>query len=332
MLRSLSLCLFLLALAWPLAASEQHRKPLDIKEWPLPWPKSGPADPQSVSPAAVWFVARTGNFLGVLNPQTGRFSRIDLIDEPAPQGLIVGANSMLWFTSKVHGYIGRYDLRSKSLWRAQMPNAAAGDPSSLVFEAGERNIWFTVTEGNIIGRLRIVNGVVDLTGVATPHALPSGVAMAPNAGNPWVALYGTNKIATVDARTFALTEHPLPRAGARPRRIAFTSDGRLWYSDFAEGYLGAFTPGTKAVKEWQMPGGKKSQPYALTVDSEDHVWIVETGSKPAKLVGFDPKSEQFFGTTAVGGTISDMSFDRAGNQLWFGTDNTIAVAKLPDGS
>src|SRR5690348_6378388 len=123
MLRSILLCIGLLALSLPLAASDQQTQPLEIKEWPLPWPRSGPADPQAVSPTAVWFVARTGNYLGMLNPRTGRFSRVDLIDEPAPQGLIVGANSMIWFTSKVHSYIGRYDLRTRSIWRAQMPNA-----------------------------------------------------------------------------------------------------------------------------------------------------------------------------------------------------------------
>jgi virginiamycin B lyase len=148
-----------------------------------------------------------------------------------------------------------------------------------------------------------------------------------------VALFGTNKIATVDARTFMLTEYPLPRASARPRRIGFTSDGRLWYSDFAGGYLGAFTPSTKEVKEWPLPGGKTSKPYALAVDAEDHIWIAETGTKPSRIVGFDPKSGHFFGATPVpsgGGAISDMSFDRAGNQLWFGTEtNTIGAARLP---
>jgi streptogramin lyase len=36
--------------------------------------------------------------------------------------------------------------------------------------------------------------------------------------------FGTNKIASIDPETMTLTEYPLPNEGARPRRIALTSD------------------------------------------------------------------------------------------------------------
>ncbi len=300
----------------------------------MPWADSHPRDPVVVSPSAVWFVGQTGNFLAVLDPQTSRFSRIDLLDQPAPHGLIAGAgrNGMLWYTGTARGYIGRYDPESRRIAHFPMPNAAAADPSTLAFEAGQRNIWFTATQSNIIGRLRLVSGVVDLVGVPTPHALPSGIAMAPDAGNPWSALFGTNKLATVDARTFELTEHTLPRAAARPRRLAFTTDGRLWYTDYAEGYLGAFTPATNAVKEWPMPGGESSRPFAMAVDSQNRIWTVETGTEPNRIIGFDPKTERFFGATAVpsrGGIVRDMRYDASSGKLWFGTDaNTIGYAKV----
>jgi virginiamycin B lyase len=330
MLRTIPAFLLALALAFPLAAADG----LDIKEWRVPWAKSTPSDPHAVSPTAVWFVGQTGNYLATLNPKTGRFSKVDLTDEPAPHNLIAGAgaNGMIWFSGTAGGYIGRYDPQSRRLARFPMPNAAAGDPKALTFEAGERNIWFTVEEGNIIGRLRLVNGIVDLMAMPTPRTLPSGIAMAPYGGNPWVALFGTNKLATVDARTFMLTEHALPRASARPRRVAFTSDGLLWYVDFAEGYLGSFDPGTRVAQEWQVPGGKESKPYAIAVDSKDRIWVMESGSQPNKLVGFDPKKGRFFASTPVpsgGGKIRDMSYDRASNGLWFATGaNTIAYAKV----
>jgi virginiamycin B lyase len=213
-----------------------------------------------------------------------------------------------------------------------MPNDAAGDPTSLAFEAGERNIWFTAKESNIVGRLRLVNGIVDLAGLTTKNAQPDGVAMAPNAGNPWFALSGTNKLATIDVHTFTLTESTLPRAAARVHRLAFTSDGRLWYADTAEGYLGAFAPGSNAAtaREWALPDGKKSQPYALAVDSQDRLWTVVAG-KPSKLVSFDPKTERFDATPipSGGGGVTDLSFERSSGTLWFATDaNTIGYANL----
>jgi virginiamycin B lyase len=334
MLRSVSAVVLLIALAAPLAAASAKHPHLEIKEWPVPWAYSQPRDPHVASPDRVWFISESGNYLASFNPQTQRFSKIDLNDEPAPRGLIVaaGANGMVWYTSSTHGYIGRYDPVSRMIARFPMPNDAANDLNDLAFEAGQRNIWFTVKEGNIVGRLRLVNGIVDLAGLTTPHALPDGVAMAPNAGNPWFALSGTNKLATIDVRTFTLTEHALPRVAARPNRIAFTSDGRLWYADTAEGYLGAFTPGSGATKEWPMPGGKTSRPAALAVDSQDRIWTVETGRKPSTLIGFDPKTERFIDATPVpsGGAIPAMSFDTASTALWFATDaNTIGYAKVP---
>ncbi len=328
MLRIVPPLLLSFALAFPLAATEQQ---VEIKEWPLPWPDSHPRAPHAVSPTAVWFVAEKGNYLASLNPETGRFSKIDLVDEPAPLNVVAAANGMLWFTASTHGYLGRYDLRSRTLYRAPLGDAVA-DPNALTFEAGERNIWFTARESNIIGRYRLVNGIADVIRVPTPNALPDGIAVAPNAGNPWVALSGTNNLGTIDPRTFVLTMRALPRAGARPRRLDFTSDGRLWYVDFAEGFLGSLKPGAQGAKEWPMPGGKKSHPYAMAVDSKDRIWVMETGSKPTKLTAFDPKTQQFSGATPVpsgGGVISDMTYDRASAGLWFATDtNTIGYAKV----
>jgi virginiamycin B lyase len=330
MLRIVLSLLLPFVLAVPLAMAEGQPH-LDIKEWPIPWPDAQPRDPHAMSPAAVWFVAEKGNFLSALNPQTGRFSRIDLVDEPGPRSLIAGANGMLWYTSSAHGYLGRFDLKTKTIFRAPL-NDAVTDLNELTFEAGERNIWFTARQSNIIGRYRIVNGLVDLQRLPTPNAFPDGIAMAPNAGAPWIALSGTNNIASIDPRTFALTVRALPRAAARPNRVAFTSDGRLWYIDPAEGYLGTLTPATQAMKEWPTPGGKSSPPRAITVDAQNHVWIAESGPQPNKLIGFDPKTEHFFGASALpasGGTVSEMRFDAASRGIWFATEgNAIGFAKI----
>lgn len=321
-----------LAVALPVAAADggQH---LEIKEWPIPWPDSSPHDPHGVSPEAVWFAAEKGNYLGMLNPRTGRFSRIDLVDTPAPRAIVPAANGMLWYAASALGYLGRYDLRSRTIYRGPLTDAVS-DPTALTFEAGERNIWFTAKESNIIGRFRLVNAIVDLQRLPTPNAAPDGIAVAPKAGPPWVALSGTNTLASIDPRTFVLTVRTLPRKQARPRRLAFTSDGRLWYVDFAEGFLGAFIPGDKASKEWPMPGGKASKPLAIAVDGKDRVWVMQTGTSPATLVGFDPKTQKFFSETPVtsgGGLVSEMSFDAASGGIWFATEkNTIGFARIPD--
>ncbi len=317
------------SVALSVAASEKQRT-VPIKEWPVPWPDTHPTDP-FVAGSEVWFAGSTGHYLGTLNPQTGAFRRIDLIDEPGPQSVIVAANGMVWFSGTLHGYIGRFDSVTRRIAHMPTPNEAAGDPYTLMFELGERNIWFTAPAGNIVGRLRIDSEVIDLIGVSGRGARPEGLAAAPD-GTPWFALAGTHQLASVDPVKFTMTQYPLPRVGARPRRLAFSSDGRLWYVDFAEGYLGVFTPATRDIKEWRFPAGKDSGPYGMALDANDRVWAVETGVQPNRLVGFDPKTATFFSGTPVpsgGGSIGNLRYDKTTGRMWFATEkNTLGFAKV----
>ena len=130
-----------------------------------------------------------------------------------------------------------------------------------------------------------------------------------------------------------LTEHELPRGGARPRRLVLTSDGLVWYVDYAEGFLGRFDPRTGEIEEWPMPSGASSRPYAMAVDELDRIWFVETGVGPNRFVGFDPASEEFFAATEIesgGGTVRHMYYDPETRSIWFGTDtNYLGRALLP---
>jgi len=318
-----------LVAALPLAAAEKNA--VEIKEWPVPWKDSRPRDPDFVRPDSVWFVGQTGHYLANFNPQTGKFRKVDLTDEAGPHNLIVASDGIVWYAGNLQGYIGRYDPKTGGIRHIAMPDRQARDPHTLVFDEGEKHIWFTVQAGNFVGRLNVASEKVDLIPVPTPQARPYGIAMARD-GAPWIVLFGTNKLATLDPKTLTLTEHALPRADARPRRLGFTTDGRLWYVDFAQGYLGAFTPGKGTVKEWRLPGGEDSRPYGMAVDARDRIWAIEVGVQPNNLVGFDPQQEQFFSITPVpsgAGAIRHVDYDSQAGQIWFGTDaNTIGYARV----
>jgi virginiamycin B lyase len=156
-------------------------------------------------------------------------------------------------------------------------------------------------------------------------------------GRPWFNEFGSDKIATIDPATLKIREYKLPNGRSRGRRMAITSDDRVWYVDYTRGFLGRLDPANGQFKEWALPGGPTALPYAMTSDDQDRVWMVETGSQPNRLVGFDPKTEKFLGVTPIpsgGGTVRHMMFDERGGQIWFGTDNnTIGraeVSKLAD--
>lgn len=318
------------ALVWPAAAAEV-KNPVEIEEWAVPYEHSRPRDPYALSAQEVWFVGQRGHYLARLNPETGEFFRRELEDRAGPHNLIVGSDGVVWYAGNLKGYIGRYEPASGTLEKIQMPDAGARDPHTLVFDAAQRHIWFTVQGGNFVGRLRVADRSVELVPVPTSGARPYGIVVAPD-GVVWVALFGTNKLASLDPDTLTLTEHELPDPGARPRRLVATSDGDIYYVDYARGTLGRFDPGTKEVREWAMPSGEGARPYGMAVDARDRIWFVETGPSPNTLVGFAPDSETFFSVTPIpsgAGSVRHMAYHAPTRTVWFGTDrNTLGRAKV----
>jgi virginiamycin B lyase len=123
----------------------------------------------------------------------------------------------------------------------------------------------------------------------------------------------------VDPKSLALKRFTEATADSRSRRVEVTSDGAVWYGDEPRGFLGRIDPKTGKVREYAMPGGAGSRPYALTKDGKDRLWISQTGPDK-KLVAFDPKTQQFVSVNEVSGTIRHMMYDAKSGALWFGTD------------
>lgn len=318
--------LFLMAAAVAPSAAQ-----LDVREWPVPWEDSRPRDPYVDGNGQVWFVGQRGNYVAVLDPESGEFRRYELPDRALPHNLIVDDAGIVWYAGNGNAHIGRLDPATGDVEVIPMPDEAARDPHTLTFD-GNGDIWFTVQGGNFVGKLDTDTREVRLVASQTPRSRPYGIVVD-DSNRPWINLFGTNKLATLDPQTFELREIALEREDARTRRIGLTSDGAVWYVDYAKGYLGRLDPASGSVREWAMPGGPDSRPYAMAVDAQDRIWAVETGVQPNRFVGFDPKSETFFGTTEVpsgGGTVRYMVFHAPTNTIWFGADtNTIGRIVLP---
>lgn len=295
---------------------------LDIREWRVPYEESRPRDPFAESEESVWFVGQRTGYLAHLNAATGDFKKIDLKEGSGPHNLIVGSDGIVWYAGNRTRLIGRYDPASGDIEEIPMPDEAARDPHTLIFDANEENIWFTVQGGNMMGRLNIETRKVDLMQSRTPGSRPYGIKLAPD-GSVWVVLFGTNKLAHIDPETLEHEEIDLPRPEARPRRLEVLADGSVWYVDYAKGRLGKYEPAARTFEEWQMPQGEGARPYGMASDSSGKVWMVASGVQPNVFVGFDPATEEFFNATEVdsgGGTIRHMHYHEPSGAVWFGTD------------
>ena len=305
---------------------------VQITEWKVPWDGSRPRDPYFGPDGRVWFVGQAGNYIAYLEPSTGEFTRVEIEEGTHPHNLIVDKQGVVWYAGNRNGTIGRYDPRTKQFQHYRMPDSTVRDPHTLVFDR-EGHIFFTAQGSQAFGHLNTYTGEVRLVKVA-PSSNPYGIVVDAQ-NRAWANLFRTNKLAMIDPVTLKVTEYATPRAEARTRRIGLTSDGTVWYVDYAAGRLGRFDPKTNQFKEWMTPGGEGSRPYAMVVDDRDRIWFFESAPRDAnQLVGFDPKTEQFFykwsGFQNGGGTVRHAHFEPTTREIWFGTDaGTIGRAKLP---
>jgi virginiamycin B lyase len=211
-----------------------------------------------------------------------------------------------------------------------MPERAARDPHTLTFDS-RGNVWFTVQQGNYVGKLTTADHRVQLIKVPTARARPYGIVVD-SEDVPWAVAFGTNKLLQIDPQNMTLREIVLPNEDSRPRRLVITSDDRVWFVDYARGYLGRYGPDAGDFAEWAMPGGSESRPYGMAVDRNDKIWIVETGVSPNRFVGFDAVTEEFVSMTDIpsgGGAVRHMDYFAPAGEIWFGTDtNYIGRAKV----
>jgi virginiamycin B lyase len=154
-----------------------------------------------------------------------------------------------------------------------MPDRAARDPHSLAFDAAGI-LWFTVQEGNFVGRLDPKTGKITLKPSPTPGSRPYGIAVD-SRGVTFYCELGTNKIGRIDPASMKITEYVLPE-GARPRRLAIGQDDTVFYTDYRRGYLGALDPKSGTVREWPSPGGGGSRPYGIAITPDGAVWYSES--------------------------------------------------------
>ncbi len=326
-------CTLLLGVPAPDVAAQEETT---IDEWQVPWEGTRPRDPFVGPDGRVWFVGQAGHYAAVLDPESGEFERYDLDDGTGPHNLIVDGDGKVWYAGNRVNHIGMLDPGSGEITKYWMPDERARDPHTLVWNP-DGDIWFTVQQGNFVGHFDKESGEVQLVeapqveGGRSTSSRPYGIKID-SKGNPWIALFNTNLIATVDPATMKMKTFELPE-GARPRRLEVTSDDVVWYVDYARGYLGRLDPENGEVKEWLNPSGEGSRPYGMARDDDDRLWFVETGVQPNRFVGFDPATEEFFSQRDVpsgGGTIRHMYWDQNTRAIWFGTDtNYIGRALVP---
>jgi virginiamycin B lyase len=300
----------------------------DPKEWAVPFgAETRPRDPYADAQGRVWFVGQNGNYVAYLDNKTGNFKRYEIDPGTNPHNLVV-EKGMVWFTGNRNNRIVKLDPTSGKLTTYMIPDSTVRDPHTITFDPKSGIAWFTAQNSNTVGRFEPATGKFRLWKTGE-RSRPYGIVLD-SKGRPWFDLFGTNKIGTVDPQTLELKTYALPNDTTRPRRIAITSDDRIYYGDYTRGYLGHLDPKTGKVEEFQSPGGPESKPYAIDVTADGAVWYVETGDETKNmLVRFNPETKKFqtWAIPGGGGTVRNMEIDKQGN-LWLAESGVGRISRV----
>lgn len=319
--------------AAPTVAPAQANALVPIQEYTVPWGREGRPRDAAVSPVdgAVFFVGQEGevprgNYVARLDPKTGAFKQYPLDPGTNPHSCLVDANGNVWYTGNRNGTLGRINPATGEITHFRIPDSTVKDPHTMVFDKNG-NIWFTAQQTNAIGFLNVATATFRIVRPPLPAGKrstnPYGIVLD-SKGRPWFNLFATNMIGTIDPISFELKTYPLASDSTLNRRIAITTDDKIYYTDYRRGRLGMLDPATGKVTDWALPGGPGSLPYGMVIDDQNRVWVAETGSQPNKLVGFDPKTSRFFSNTVIPGeknTVRHMFFDKKTKQIWWGMDS-----------
>ncbi len=301
---------------------------LDIQEWEVPFEGSRSRDPWVGGQDLIWFVGQRAHYVGQLVPSTGEFRKFDLEDGAGPHAVIADERGA-WYAGNRAAHLGLLDPETGDIKQFHPPGDGPRDVHTMAFSS-DGQIWFTEQGGNRIGRFNPADEAFTMFEVPTERARPYGIVVHDD--QPWIATLGTNQLLTVV--NDKLIQINLPREETRSRRLAVDSNGKVWYADYAAGYVGRYDPNSGDIEEWRAPSASQSRPYAVAMDGKDRFWIVETGVDPNVFVAFDTRSEQWSDSFAVpsgGGTVRHMVYDEDSNSIWFGTDmNTIGQARISD--
>lgn len=312
-----------------LAVASAADPKVTIREWDTKTAGAFPHDPAVAPDGALWYTGMAANVLGRLDVKTGDIKEYPLkTPRSGPHGLVADKDGNIWFTANTKAYIGKLDPKTGNVTEYPMPDANARDPHSLVFDK-KGTLWFTVQGANFVGKLDPMTGKIELKQPATADSHPYGIVVG-SSGVPFFCEFNSNKLASIDPATTAITEYVLPE-GARPRRLTIAPDGTIYYSDYSRGYLGRLDPKTKKIEEWPSPGGDKSRPYGIAATSDGIIWYSESATKPNTVVRFDPKANAFasWPIPSGGGVVRNMVAASV-NTLYLACSgvNKIAVVEI----
>jgi virginiamycin B lyase len=313
-----------------------------VTEYDLPRKDALPHDVIVDSDGQVWYSDFGAQFVGVMDPKTGKTAEIAIpvIRPEQPKGglnIELDPDGNVWLSMMYQAGISRIDRKTHDVTVFPFPKewisaSAQASMVSPMHSNVDGKVWTNNQEDNLNYRLDLATGKFENLGPAkTPagkqiraYGMPTDLQ-----NNLYQLEFGGQSIGRRDGKTLEVTIWPTASALSRPRRGRVDEQNRLWFAEYGGNSIGMFDPGTATIKEWPLPT-PWSAPYdVVSIKNGAEVW---TGSMLTDQVSrLDTATGQVVDYLLPRTTnIRRIFVDDTGQRpvLWVGSNHGASIVKV----
>jgi len=254
----------------------------------LPRPDASPHDEVFDAEGNVWYSDFNSQFLGRLNPKTGK-----VVEYPVPQSrfgqiaqgglqIDIDRQGRIYYGNMSQMQIVRLDPTTGKMetFKPPIPDSKLGDGHLTMidpaFQQVDGKLWVNIAfeTGEAGGTWQVDLGTNTWTRVSYPPGSPPARAydVVADSNNDVYGMHmNNNKIWKTDAKTLKTVWYDLPTKGAGCRRGHIDSRDRLWCGEFNGNGVAMFDPKTEKITEWKAPTDW-TRPYDAQFDDKTYAW------------------------------------------------------------
>jgi streptogramin lyase len=313
-----------------------------VTEYDLPRKDAMPHDVIVDRDGQVWYSDFGRQFVGVMDPKTGKVKDIDIpvIRPEQPKGgldIEFDPAGNIWLSMMYQAGISKIDRKTHEVtaypfpkeWTSPSTQASMVSPMHSDVDG---KVWTNNQEDHHNYRLDLASGKFEnLGGATTPAGKRIRAYGMPTdqQNNLYQLEFGGHSIGLRDAKTLQVTIWPTAGTLTRPRRGRVDEQNRLWFAEYGGNGIGMFDPKAAAIKEWQLPT-PWSAPYdVVAIKGGAEVW---TGSMLTDQVSrLDTASGQVVDYLLPKTTnIRRVFVDDTGARpvLWVGSNHGATIVKV----
>lgn len=254
----------------------------------LPRPDASPHDEVFDAEGNVWYSDFNSQFLGKLDPKTGKVveyrvpqNRFGQIAQGGLQ-IDVDKEGRIYYGNMSQMQIVRLDPKTGKMetFKPPIPESELGDGHLTMidpaFQHVDGKLWANVAfaTGEAGGTWHVDLSTNTWTRVSYPTGRPLAMAydvIADSKNNMYGMHMNNDKMWATNGKTLETVWYDFPTKGAGCRRGHIDSQDRVWCGVFHGNAVAMFDPKTKKITEWKVPT-QWTRPYDAQFDDKTYVW------------------------------------------------------------